>query len=77
MTNTPTLSGLIACFAKVFPNTPKKEIPEISASTTEEWDSLHVITLIISVEMAFDVNIDMDIIASLDSFKAFKDYLGL
>lgn len=66
---------LIACFASVFPGLSEEQIRTASATSVGLWDSLSTVTLAAVVQEEFGVEIDPDVLACLDSFQAFRDYL--
>lgn len=67
--------ALVKCFAAVFPNLARDEIPRASAESLAEWDSLAALTLVAVVEEQFGVTIDDLDLPELGSFTALRDYL--
>lgn len=67
---------LVRCFASVFPWLRPEEIRNISAKSAESWDSLSAVTLSAVVQEEFGLDIDPEILPNLDSFEAFRTYLG-
>jgi len=67
---------LVRCFASVFPWLRPEEIRNISAKSAESWDSLSAVTLSAVVQEEFGLDIDPEILPELDSFEAFRTYLG-
>jgi acyl carrier protein len=72
----PTAARLITCFQTVFPNLPAGEIPAANQTTVAAWDSVASITLVNVIEEEFGIEMDLEQIADLDSFRGIQDYLG-
>lgn len=68
-------SRLANCFATVFPELDRREIPSVSAGSIASWDSLAGITLISIIEQEFGVAISPDDVPDLISFELMLDYL--
>lgn len=66
---------LTDCFQVVFPALPQEKIATASPETVAEWDSVAGLTLMTVVEEKFALQIDLDDLASLDSFESFYSYL--
>jgi acyl carrier protein len=66
---------LVNCFATVFPELDRQEIPSVAIGSLASWDSLAGITLISVVEEEFGVSISPDDMADLISFELILDYL--
>jgi len=66
---------LIRCFAVVFPTLTEEEILAASIDSVGIWDSLSIVTLAAVIQEEFACEIDPEILANLDSFGAFRDYL--
>jgi len=66
---------LIKCFLKVFPNYSPKEFLTLGSDTCEEWDSITVIRLIITVETEFGIRFTSDEMEKMDSFQSFMEVL--
>jgi acyl carrier protein len=67
---------LIHCFASVFPVLTQEEIEDASYDSVGMWDSLSSVTLAAVIQEEFNVEIEPDALSNLDSFRAFRDYLG-
>jgi acyl carrier protein len=67
---------LIRCFASVFPALTQKEIEDASSDSVGTWDSLSSVTLAAVIQEEFNIEIEPDALANLDSFRAFRDYLS-
>lgn len=61
-------SRLVACFAAVFGDVRPEDIPRVSVSTMEGWDSLASATLAAHIEEEFRLRIAASEIARLGSF---------
>ncbi len=70
-----TRERLTKCFAVVFPDLPPETIASASTTTVEAWDSVAAITMMNVVEDEFGIQIDLDDLASLDSFENLHSYL--
>jgi acyl carrier protein len=68
-------SRLANCFATVFPELDRREIPSVSAGSIASWDSLAGITLISVIEEELGVAISPDDVPDLISFELILDYL--
>lgn len=66
---------LIKCFELVFPDLPESEIPSASQAGVAAWDSVAAITMVNVIEDEFNLQIDLDILAELDSFQRILAYL--
>lgn len=73
---TGTETRLIVCFAAVFPELGEADIRGATQETVEKWDSLAALTLMNVVIEEFGVAIDLEEVAELSSFGAYRDYLG-
>jgi acyl carrier protein len=70
-----TRERLTKCFEVVFPDLPRAAITGASTATLETWDSVAAITLMNVIEDEFGLEIDLDDLASLDSFENLHSYL--
>jgi acyl carrier protein len=68
---------LILCFASVFPGLTPEQIENASSDSVGTWDSLSSVTLAAVIQEEFNVEIEPNALPSLDSFRAFRDYLGV
>jgi acyl carrier protein len=68
-------SRVVKCFQLVFPDVPESEIPALSQASVAAWDSVAAITLINVVEDEFQIQMDLDKMADLDSFELVCDYV--
>jgi acyl carrier protein len=66
---------LINCFAVVFPELHRQEIPSVATASLASWDSLAGITLISVIEEEFGISISPDDVVDLVSFEMILDYL--
>lgn len=66
---------LIECFQIVFPDMREKDIVSASQDTVAEWDSVAAITLVNVIEEQFEIEMDLDDVADLDSFEKVLAYL--
>jgi len=68
-------SRMVKCFELVFPDVPEAQIPAISQATVAAWDSVAAITLINVVEDEFQIQMDLDKLADLNTFELVCDYV--
>lgn len=66
---------LVRCFAVVFPTLTEEEILTATAGSVGIWDSLSTVTLAALIQEEFACEIDPEVLANLDSFASFRDYL--
>ena len=67
---------LIRCFASVFPELTPEDIRVTSTESVGSWDSLSAVRLVAVIQEEFGVEIDSEALPDLDSFEAFRIYLG-
>jgi len=67
---------LILCFQTVFPALPSESIPTATQSSVAAWDSVAAITLVNVIEDEFGLQMDLDVLAELDSFERIREYLS-
>jgi acyl carrier protein len=67
---------LIRCFESVFPDLTPDEIRLTSAESIGGWDSLSTVRLAAVIQEEFRVDIGPEVLPDLDSFEAFRTYLG-
>ena len=66
---------LIECFTTVFPDTPPASVPAMSVDNTPAWDSVAAITLVNVIEDEFQLQMDLEAIADLDSYSKVLAYV--
>ena len=66
---------LIKCFETVFPDMLEAEIPNASQASVSAWDSIAAITLLNVIEEEFEISLDLELAADLDSFSKIYEYL--
>jgi acyl carrier protein len=66
---------LIRCFRAVFGRLTVEQVRDASATTLQDWDSLHAIILIAAIEETFGVRIPTDDYPALRSYALVRDYL--
>ena len=72
----PITLRLTTCFQTVFPDLPAAEIPAANQASVAAWDSVAAITLVNVIEEEFEIQMDFDQLADLDSFSHIHDYLS-
>jgi acyl carrier protein len=70
-----TKTRLIKCFETVFPEMSEAEIPNATQSSVAAWDSIAAITLLNVIEDEFQITMDLEQVADLDSFSKIYEYL--
>jgi acyl carrier protein len=70
-----TRERLSNCFEVVFPDLSQEQIPTASTATVAAWDSVAAITLMNVLEDEFQMEMDLDDLADLDSFEKILTYL--
>ena len=73
MTNLKT--RLASCFQTVFPDLPDDQVESASQGNLPKWDSIAGITLVNVLEEEFQIQIDFDRLADLDSFAKVLEYV--
>jgi acyl carrier protein len=68
-------SKLTECFQIVFPDLPQEQISSASQDNVASWDSVASITLVNVIEEQFELEMDLDDVADLDSFDKVYTYL--
>ena len=66
---------LTICFASVFPELTEAEIRNASIESLGVWDSLSSVTLAAVIQEEFNLEIDLEILPTLESFEGFRNYL--
>ena len=67
---------LSRCFMAAIPGLKPSEIPAASMQTVEKWDSVASVTLVALIEEEFGIQIDLEALDRLDSYRAILDYLN-
>ncbi len=70
-----TKARLITCFQTVFPDLSDAEILVATQQSLAAWDSIAAITLVNVIEDEFQIQMDLDQLAELDSFDRVEHYL--
>jgi acyl carrier protein len=58
------------CFLAVFPDLPEGQISSASQTTVSAWDSIATVTLVNMIDQEFGIELDLDRLSELDSFKS-------
>jgi acyl carrier protein len=66
---------LSRCFSLIFPSLTEEEIRESDVARLIDVDSLAAVTLVALIHEQFAVNLDMDDLQSLGSFRAVWQYV--
>ncbi len=67
---------LTKCFQIVFPDLPVSEIPKATQESVATWDSVAGITLLNVIEEEFQIEIDLELAADLDSYESVREYVA-
>jgi acyl carrier protein len=68
-------SRLTRCFELVFPDLSAPQIQELDQANLPAWDSIASITLLNVIEEEFQIEIDMELLADLDSFDRIRAHV--
>ena len=68
-------SRLLNCFRLVFPSLSDSQLSGASQDNLDSWDSVAAITLVNVIEEEFQVQMDFDALADLNSFDRVYQYL--
>jgi len=66
---------LVSCFQTVFPDLPDDQVDKPSLGNLLKWDSIAGSTLVNVLEEEFQIQIDFDRLADLDSFAKVLEYV--
>jgi acyl carrier protein len=66
---------LVQCFSVIFPNLSEKDLSYAGMETVEDWDSVATVTLINVVEEEFGIQIGLEDMEEMLSFRQFLNYL--
>jgi acyl carrier protein len=66
---------LLKCFSTNFPTHPSSTLAQADTTNIEEWDSVASVTLFALIEEEFGVELDVEALGQLTSFKTVLDYL--
>ena len=66
---------VVRCFQIVFPDLSEEQTKHASQATLSEWDSIAAVTLVNVVEDEFGIEMDLDVLADLDSFDRVCEYI--
>ncbi len=67
---------LTRCFLAAFPGLKREQIASASVQTVEKWDSVATVTLVALIEEEFGIQIDLEALDRLDSYRTILDYLN-
>jgi acyl carrier protein len=63
------------CFSVIFPDLIESDVSNASMENVEDWDSVATVTLINVVEEEFDIQIALEDVEDVMSFRQFLNYL--
>ena len=66
---------LVECFQAIFPELDESTIVQLSAESSEDWDSLATVNLVGVLEEEFDVEISADDAPQLVSFQSALQFM--
>ena len=66
---------LCRCFSVIFPGLNEKDMRNATMENVEDWDSVATVTLINVVEEDFGIQIALEDVEEVTSFRQFLDYL--
>lgn len=61
--------GIINIFAQIFDLTPDQITDELSDKDVAKWDSLAQMQLVVAIEQAFKINLELEEIITMNSVK--------
>jgi len=64
------------CFHVVFPALPEANIPGASVATVAAWDSITAVALLQVIGEEFQIEVDLERLAELDSFESLAAFLS-
>ena len=67
---------LVKCFQIVFPDLTEAETVAASQASVGQWDSVATITLLNVIEDEFQIEMDLDALAELNSFASIQQHLA-
>jgi len=67
---------LSRCFLAAIPGLKRSDVTAASVQTVEQWDSVASVTLVALIEEEFGIQIDLEALDGLDSFRVILDYLN-
>jgi acyl carrier protein len=67
---------LTDCFAAVFPDLPRQDIPKVDHYNLARWDSVASVTLFATIEEEFGLELDLEDLPALVSFEKILSYLS-
>ena len=71
-----TQPRLVRCFQTVFPGLSEAAVLSANPENTSAWDSVAAITLFNVIEEEFQIQVDLDLLAELNSFPLLLDYVS-
>src|SRR3989442_15161989 len=70
-----TRSHLVKCFSGIFPGLSTTEISQATPESTDGWDSLTSVTLLLMIEEEFGIEVDIESVEEFTSFEQILSYL--
>jgi len=66
---------LVKCFQVVFPDMPEIQAPTATQESVDAWDSLATVTLVTVIDDEFCVELDVERLAEMTSYRSFCECL--
>jgi len=66
---------LLRCFTVIFPNLSENDLSDATMANVEDWDSVATVTLINVAEEEFGIQIALEEVEEMTSFRQFLSYL--
>ena len=66
---------VLECFANVFPDVPREELPRVSQRSLAQWDSVAHVILLAALSEEFQMEIDYQAVEEMSSFALVVDFL--
>jgi len=64
---------VLECFASVFPDVPRDELPRVSQRSLAQWDSVAHVILLAALSEEFQMEIDYQVVEETSSFALVVD----
>jgi acyl carrier protein len=75
MSDVTVESRVLDCFASVFPDVPRDELPRVSQRSLAQWDSVAHVILLAALSEEFQMEIDYQAVEEMSSFALVVDFL--
>jgi acyl carrier protein len=66
---------VLECFANVFPDVPRDELPRVSHRSLAQWDSVAHVILLAALSEEFQIEFDYQTVEEMSSFALVVDFV--